>query len=385
MFTDYNLAPRPSGNQNGKKMKKSPSLTSVVGHQQELYDKVLLAQATTPMGKSNPDVLEVLTRRRNKELEQKYAEQQFEMVEQKRIIAEQAEELQKAWVEKDEILDELETTKHDFSKLGKNYHALNQTVQDLQFGINDTTMFADETQELNLQNHEHSIIAQMKEEMQEQQAKITYSNSSMICMKAEFNEQHELARAKINTLQFELNETAQALEESKQTIAAKINLNKTISEEKTRFEILSEEYQDKVLHHQSEITKIEGQQVLQQIDYEEKMECLRKDISKSTERLSYWQKQAEKRSEKINILSKTLNMERAQRVSSSNLYRKTSINMKLLAKKNQQIEAERNEFFDENRYLQRELASSRLEIRDYEERRKLSSAQKLFGKCFGKY
>merc|ERR1712071_737376 len=66
------------------------------------------------------------------------------------------------------------------------------------------------------------------------------------------------AQAKIHTLQFQLNETAQALQESEETITENMNLNKTISEEKTRFTILSEEYREKVQEYNTKIAKIEA-------------------------------------------------------------------------------------------------------------------------------
>jgi len=374
----YALSPQPSG-QTGKKIKRSRSLAKMCERTRDQYDRMILEQANTPMGRKNPDeLLEVMTRKRNQELELENAEQ--------------AEELQQLWIQNDEILDELQTTKHDFTTLGKNYNALNQTLQDFQMGINNTTVFADETVQLNFQDHERATIAEMKENIREQQAKIAYSDSAMICMKADYNIQYEEAQAKIHTLQFQLNETAQALQESEETITENMNLNKTISEEKTRFTILSEEYREKVQEYNTKIAKIEAEKEIQYCDYQENMESLRTDISKNNDNLSYWKKQAERRSTELNIISKKLNRERAQRSSSATLYRKTSINLKVLTKKNQKTEAERDQFFEENEGLQRELAQmesrdleSRMQIRKYEERKKLSSAQKLFGKCFGKY
>jgi len=373
MFTS---APQPSG-QSSKKMKRTISLVKVCEGVANNYDRITLERAThSPMGMKKPEVHEVLTRQRNQELEHKHAEQQLENVEQKRIIAEQEKELQKAWVEKDEIIDELETTKHDLTVLGKTNYTLNQTLN-YQMG-NSTTMFADETQEVKFQDHERSKFAQIREIIHIQQAKINVSDSAVDRMKADHEKQKEESQAIIHALQFERDELAQQLEESDQAITEKMRLNKTISEEKARFENLNEEYQEKVQDNETLIAKIEGQQVLQQYDYEEKMECLRADISKRSDKLSYWKKQADKKSEEVNLLSKALINERElnteQRASSSRLCRKVSINNKMLTQRNRKIEAERN-------HLQRELLTSRMEFRDYAEKKKLSSAQKLIAKC----
>jgi len=372
----HTSAPQPSG-QSSQKMKRRISLVQVCEATRDHHDRVILERAThSPMGMRKPEVHEVLTRQRNQELEHKHAEQQLENVEQKRIITEQAKELQKAWVEKDEILDELETTKHDLTVLGKTNYTLNQTLN-YQMG-NSTTMFADETQEVNFQDHERSKFAQIREIIHIQQAKINVSDSAVDRMKADHEKQKQESRAIIHALQFERDELAQQLEESDQAITEKMRLNKTISEEKARFENLNEEYQEKVQDNETLIAKIEGQQVLQQFDYEEKMECLKADISKRSDKLSYWKKQADKKSEEVNLLSKALINERElnteQRASSSRLCRKVSINNKMLTQRNRKIEAERQE-------LQRELLTSRMEFRDYAEKKKLSSAQKLIAKC----
>jgi len=356
-------APQPSGQSSGN-MKRRISLVKVCEDTMDTYDRITLQQATNEY-----QVHEVLTRKRNQELEHKNAEQQLENDAQKRIITEQAEELQKTWVEKDKILDELETTKHDLTELGKTNYKLNQSLN-FQMG-NSTTMFADETQELNFQHHERSNFAQIREELNIQTAKIDLNENAMKRTKAEHEKQKQESQAMIHALQSERDELAQQLEESDQAITEKMRLNKTISEEKARFENLNEEYQEKVQDNETLIAKIEGQQVLQQLAYEAKMECLRADISKRSDKLSYWKKQADKKSEEVNLLSKALNNERA---SSSLLYRKVSINNKILTQKNRKIEAERQE-------LQRELLTSRMEFRDYAEKKKLSSAQKLIAKC----
>jgi hypothetical protein len=356
-------APQPSG-QSSRKMTRKISLVNVCEQTRDNYDRITLQQATNEY-----QVHEVLTRKRNQELEHKNAGQQLENDAQKRIIAEQAEELQKTWVEKDKILDELETTKHDLTELGKTNYKLNQSLN-YQMG-NSTTMFADETQELNFQHHERSSLAQMRETIHIQEGKINLGEEFKAWMKAEHEKQKQESQAMIHALQLERDELAQQLEESDQAITEKMRLNKTISEEKAKFENLNEEYQEKVQDNELLITKIEGQQVLQQLEYEEKMECLRADISKRSDRLSYWKQQADKKSEEVNVLSKILNNERA---SSSRLCRKVSMKNEMLTRKNRKIEAERKD-------LQRELLNSRMEFRDYAEKKKLSSTQKLIAKC----
>jgi len=392
MFTD-STAPRPSG-QTGNTNKKSGSLLNTVVSTIDQYDRIFLEQASSPMGRRNPDaLLEVLNRKRNQELEAENAEQAEELQQRTEELQQREEELNQLRIENGEITNELNTTANNFAKISKKHYELNQTLQDFQNGINNTVMFADKTIELSFQNHERSAIAKMKESIRDQQAMINYNNSAMTGMKEDFDSKNEEAQAKIHLLHLQLKHAAQELEESEQTITEKMNLNKTISEEKMRYLILSEEYQEKVQEYKTKIAKIEAENTLQKIHYQENMETQNTDNSKNSDKLlqmcAKWKKEADKRLEQINFLTQKLDGERSQGASSSALSekeaRKKNINMKVLTKKIQKIEAERDMFFEENVGLRRELVASRIKIQEYAERRKLSSAKKFYGKLFGKY
>lgn len=165
-------------------------------------------------------------------------------------------------------------------------------------------------------------------------------------------------------------------------------MNQTISEEKSRFATLSEEYKEKMQDYDTQMAKLEAEKTMQFTDYQEKMKCLETATLKSYDERKRWQNQAEKKSEELKIISKKLNSERAQRASRTELHRKTSINMKLLTKKNQKTEAERLSLVHENHELEREIATSRIQVRKYfDERKKLSFAQRVVGKllCGGNH
>merc|ERR1740128_221737 len=139
------------------------------------------------MGRRNPDaLLEVLTRKRNQELEAENAERAKE-------LQQREEELNQLRIENGEITNELNTTTNNFAKISKNHYELNQTLQDFQNGTNNTVMFADKTIELNFQNHEREAIAKMKESIRDQQAMINYNNSAMTGMEKDFNSRNEEA------------------------------------------------------------------------------------------------------------------------------------------------------------------------------------------------
>merc|ERR1712173_62956 len=90
-------------------------------------------------------------------------------------------------------------------------------------------------------------------------------------------------------------------------------------------------------------------------------ENLSREVEKSNEKLNYWKTVASKKNDELSIMGRKLNSERAQRATASSLYRKHSVRNKVLEKKNLKVE-------NENRELERELAASRLVIRDYQKR-----------------
>lgn len=370
MYNNKTFSPQPSG-RTDRKIKKTVSFNKQ-DKTRDLHEKIVLQQASDPFRRSDP--LEIKTRERCDEL----------TIENEQLGA----ELQQLCSEKDQLIDTLETNKHDFEQLKRSNELLSETFQNYQMGKTSTTLFADQNQEIYFQEHEKSTINEMRQKVQEQLLNITENESVMTCMKAEFNEQNEESVAKINALQFQISEAAQELEEKEEMIKEKNSLNQTISEEKSRFATLSEEYKEKMQDYDTQMAKLEAEKTMQFTDYQEKMKCLETATLKSYDERKRWQNQAEKKSEELKIISKKLNSERAQRASRTELHRKTSINMKLLTKKNQKTEAERLSLVHENHELEREIATSRIQVRRYfDERKKLSFAQRVVGKllCGGNH
>ena len=368
MYNNKTFSPQPSG-RTARKIKKTVSFNTK-DKTRDLHEKIVLQQASDPFRRIDP--IEIKTRQRCDEL----------TIENEQLGA----ELQQLWSEKDQLIDQLETNKLDFEQLKRSNELLSETFQNYQMGKTSTTFFAD--QEIDFQENEKSTINEMKQKIQEQLLNITENESVMTCMKAEFNEQNEEATAKIKALQFQISEAAQELEEKEEMIKEKNNLNQTISEEKSRFATLSEEYKEKMQDYNTQIAKLEAEKTMQLTDYQEKMECLEAANLKSYDEQKRWQNQAEKKSEELKIISKKLNSERAQRASRTELHRKTSINMKLLTKKNQKAEAERLSLVHQNHELEREIATSRIQVRKYfDERKQLSFAQRVVGKllCGGNH
>lgn len=364
------FSPQPSGRAD-RKIRKTVSFNNK-DRTRDLHEQIVLQQASEPFRHIDP--IEIITRERCGEL----------TIENEQLGA----EVQQLSSEKDQLIDQLETNKHDFEQLKRSNELLSETFQNYQMGKTSTTLFADQTQELDFQESEKSTINEMKQKVQEQLLNITENESVMTCMKAEFNAQNEESMAKINALQFQISEAAQELDEKEEIIKEKNNLNQTISEEKSRFATLSEEYKEKMQDYNTQIAKLEAEKAMKLTDYQEKMECLRAATLKIDDERKRWQNQAEKRSEELKIISKKLNSERAQRASRTELHRKTSINMKMLTKKNQKAEAERVNLQNENHELEREIATSRIQVRKYfDERKKLSFAQRVVGKllCGGNH
>lgn len=363
------IAPQPSGHA-GKILKTRASLCDQVNHVTTSYDKMHFEQADF----RNPAFLEVVTRQRHFELQKTNDELKL-----------QKETLK---IEQGEISEQLKTMEHDLTIIKDQNKSLNETVRDHQFGI--TSTFADETFGIDLQTHERATFAQMKDNIDAQQRKLEFSMRMRESLQEDFYHRDKISQKKLESLKIKMDLAAELLEERDQEIHEKINLNKTIVEEKNEFAILKDEYQEKVLEYKNELVKSEAQKTMQIADFQEKMGCLTTEISKRSERISYWRAQTEKRDQEYSEKSKELNNERAKRVRCARQEKTTRVSMEKLTRKSQKTEAVREILFRDNGQLREELTASRAQLRDYErmeERKRQSFAKKMVGKllCGGNY
>lgn len=247
---------------------------------------------------------------------------------------------------------------------------LNKSIEDiseLERKLNDTineTTTADETAEIyqdqikdlkaKINSSQKSIErndkmhAQEQEDMQKQVDTLTQILNVKIQAITELTEENK----KINIQIKEIEESStEALNSKNKSIAE-------LTEEIKKLTILNE-------NSLTEITKIEAEKTMLQADT-----VLQADHQETITRL---QRIADMKSQELQIASKKLNMERAQRASNSNLYKTTT-------KRNQKMEVKNAELFGEVQDLQRELAASRMET---DEIRKFIEKQS-FGRKIGK-
>ena len=270
------IAPQPSG-QAGETLNKRASMCNMVRNFQSTYDKMHYEQADL----RNPDFLEVVTRNRHFELQKTNDELKI-----------QKETLKN---KKSEISEQLKTMEHDLTIIKDQNKSLNETVLDHQFGI--TRLFGDETFGIDFQTHERATIAEMRDNIDAQQRKLEFSMRMRERLQADFNHQDKNSKKKIDILRIRKDLAEQMLEEREQEINEKINLNKTIYEEKNEFAILKDEFLEKMLDYENELVKSEAKKTMQIADFQEKMGCLSTEISNHSERISYWRAQTEKRSQ----------------------------------------------------------------------------------------
>lgn len=368
-YTNDSIAPQPSGHA-GETLNKRQSLCNMVNHVASSYDKMHFEQANH----RNPAFLEVVTRQRYFALEKTNDD-----------LKKKKEKLKK---EHSEISEQLKTTEHDLTIIRDQNKSLNETVQDHQYGM--TSTFADETCGIDFQTHERAIIAKMRDNIDAQQRKLESSMRMKEELQADFNHQAKNSKKKLEILKSRRDLAEKMLAEREQEINEKINLNKTIVEEKNEFAILKDELQEKYLEYQNELVKSEAEKTMQIADFQEKMGCLTTKISKHSERISYWRAQDEKISLACNEKSKELNNERAKRAGSARQQKTTRVSMEKLTRKSQKTEAVKENLLSEKQLLREELTASRAMLRDYEqmeERKRQSFAKKMVGKllCGGNY
>lgn len=319
------ISPTPSG----KSSRKNSRLSTLVQQGMDHYDTIVLEQAKTPLGRLNPATLEVLTRKKCEELEQQLNEKTLEIHDLK--------------TENDE---------------------LNKTINDLK--CNQTQ---DITTNLDVSINQEQLSI-FREKISKQRQEIDYTEYMMNCMQENYEQNQKESEEKIEELHFQLRAAAEELQSCELQIEENLDLNKTVTAEKLKFEVLSEEYREKFEDYQIQINKIKAESMLKTADFQEKMDILTGEVEKSNEKLNYWKNIASKKNDELSIMGRKLNSERAQRATASTLYRKHSVRNKVLEKKNLKIE-------NENRELERELAASRMMIKEYQKKNNKSVIKKL--------
>lgn len=323
------ISPTPSGKSTSSR--RNSRLSTLVQQGMDNYDIIVLEQAKTPYGRHNPATLEVLTRKRCEELEQQLHDKTREVYDLK--------------TENDE---------------------LNKTINDLKH--NQTT---DTTTNLDVSINQEQLSV-FREKISKQRQEIDYTEYMMNCMQENYEQNQKESEQKIEQLHFQLRAAAEELQSCELQIEENLDLNKTVTAEKLKYEVLSEEYREKFEDYQIQINKIKAESVLNTAKFQEKMEYLTSEVEKSNEKLNYWKTVASKKNDELSIMGRKLNSERAQRATASSLYRKHSVRNKVLEKKNLKVE-------NENRELERELAASRLVIRDYQKKNNNKSViKKMF-------
>merc|ERR1712173_4373 len=321
------ISPTPSGRSVSR---KNSRLSTLVQQGMDHYDEIVLEQAKNPYGRRDPATLEVLTRKRCEQLEQELNEKKQEIY-------------------------ELKTEKEE----------LNKTINDLKH--NQTTATENNTMDMSFEQ-----LSVFREKISKQRQEIDYTEYMMNCMQENYEKSQKESEEQIESLHFQLRAAAEELQSCELQIEENLDMNKTISAEKMKYELLSQEYREKYEDYQVQINKIKAESMLSTANYQEKMDILKGEIEKSNEKLSYWKDVAGKKNDELSIMGRKLNSERAQRATASSLYRKHSVRNKVLEKKNLKVE-------NENRELERELAASRLVIRDYQKRHNNKSViKKMF-------
>jgi len=338
----YNSTPSPSG-QIGKQKRLSLAQTNKLTSQR--YDE---ANASLP---------EVIARKRSQELELQMVEKDHQMKQSKKTInklkqenTNLKQEFQDLWKSKDELHLQLDKTQHELAVMGKQNFEMNKTIQDFQLGINDS-FFADQTQ---------TEMLKIRADSEHFRMEMNHYKSLLDCATAEYDQSCLESQEKLKKLTLEKDHALRLLAESDSAIQEKMSLDKTISEEKMKYLLLKEKYEE----NERKIEEARNEQAMQLADYREN--CLK---------MSYYKKLAEEKEKELAMVSEHLNNEKK---TNRKIVRKNSVKMKVLTKKNQKSEAKvqnlerelaasRNENQEKERDFERAMAESRMEMRRHEE------------------
>jgi len=359
----FSNSPTPSGKTNLKKSNSKLNLFPQVKHVMDEYDDIILEQANTPTGRKNPDTLEYLTRQRNIHMQAKIDEQEAKLQDADQTV-------QQLWTEKDEILAELDQMRssdieirQENEKLRNDLTIMNETLQDIQNNQTIDMSFFDETGEFSTGLSKNREFAILQDELSKQKHQNAYKESLMAIMQGNHEENLEENKAQINRLQFQLSEAITTIDENQEKIQEHINLNHTITDENSNFQEIIDEYKEKIIDYQVQLSMIKGQSALRA----EELTRIHGEFSLKNE----------KKNTELAILSRKLNCERANRVSAAqslntknNLYRSASIKIKKLERNGERLEAEKND-------LERELQESRMEVKRYQDKKKSSKIAKM--------